>query len=98
MTVVLSGLTDRQQQCWLGLLDVADDFPNGWCLVGGQMVQLYCQERGFSPPRPTNDGDLVLDVRARPNVLRDFTAALAALGFTSAGVSPEGHQQDPEDG
>ncbi len=98
MTVVLSGLTDRQQQCWLGLLDVADDFPNGWCLVGGQMVHLYCQERGFSPPRPTNDGDLVLDVRARPNVLRDFTAALAALGFTSAGVSPEGHQQDPEDG
>jgi hypothetical protein len=92
MTVVLTGLTERQRQSWIGLLDVAADFPDGWCLVGGQMVHLYCQERGFSPSRPTNDGDVVLDVRAQPNVLRDFTGALAAVGFTSAGVSPEGHQ------
>jgi hypothetical protein len=92
MTVVLIGLTERQPQSWLGLLDVAADFPDGWCLVGGQMVYLYCQERGFSPSRPTNDGDVVLDVRAKPNVLRDFTQALAFVGFTSAGVSPEGHQ------
>ena len=66
MTVVLTGLTDRQQQSWLGLLDVAANFPTGWSLVGGQMVQLYCQERGFSPSRPTNDGDVVLDVRPSP--------------------------------
>lgn len=92
MTVVLTGLTERQRQSWIGLLDVAADFPDGWCLVGGQMVHLYCQERGLSPSRPTNDGDVVLDVRAQPNVLRDFTGALAAVGFTSAGVSPEGHQ------
>ena len=92
MTVALTGLIERQRQSWLGLLDVAADFPNGWCLVGGQMVHLYCQERGFSPSRPTNDGDVVLDVRAQPNVLRDFTGALAAVGFTSAGISPEGHQ------
>lgn len=92
MTVVLTGLTERQRQSWLGLLDVAADFPDGWCLVGGQMVHLYCQERGFSPSRPTNDGDVVLDVRAQPNVLRDFTGALGSVGFISAGVSPEGHQ------
>ena len=92
MTVVLTGLTERQRQSWLGLLDLAADFPNGWCLVGGQMVHLYRQERGLSPSRPTNDGDVVLDVRAQPNVLRDFTGALAAVGFSSAGVSPEGHQ------
>lgn len=92
MTAVLTGLTERQRQSWLGLLDVAADFPDGWCLVGGQMVHLYCQERGFSPSRPTNDGDVVLDVRARPNVLYDFTRSLAAVGFTSAGASPEGHQ------
>ena len=56
------------------------------------MVHLYSQERGFSPSRTTNDGDGLLDVRARPNVLRDFTGALVAVGFASAGVSPEGHQ------
>jgi hypothetical protein len=77
VTVVLTGLTERQRQSWLGLLDVAADFPDGWCLVGGQMVHLYCQERGFSPSRPTNDGGVVLDVRAQPNVLRDFTGSLA---------------------
>lgn len=92
MTVVLAGLTERQRQSWLGLLDVAANFPDGWCLVGGQMVHLYCQERGFSPSRPTDDGDVVLDVRAQPNVLRSFTGALVAVGFSSAGVSPEGHQ------
>ena len=92
MTVVLTGLSRRQRQSWLGLLDVAAGFPDGWCLVGGQMVYLFCQERGFSPSRPTNDGDVVLDVRAQPNVLRDFTVALATVGFTSAGVTPEGHQ------
>jgi hypothetical protein len=92
MTVVLTGFTERQHQSWLGLLDVAADFPDGWCRVGGQMVHLYCQERGFSPSRPTNDGDVVLEVRAQPNVLSDFTGALTVVGFTSAGVSPEGHQ------
>lgn len=92
MTVVLSGLSERQRQSWRGLLDVAADFPDRWCLVGGQMVHLYCQERGLSPSRPTNDGDVVLDVRAQPNVLRDFTGALTAVGFTSAGSTPDGHQ------
>ncbi|MGC8513892.1 MAG: hypothetical protein ACP5P1_12795 [Acidimicrobiales bacterium] len=37
-------------------------------------------------------GDVILDVRAQPSVLCDFTGALAAVGFTSAGVSPEGHR------
>jgi hypothetical protein len=40
MTVVLTGLRERQWESWLGLRDVAADFPNGWCLVGGQMVHL----------------------------------------------------------
>jgi hypothetical protein len=56
------------------------------------MVFLYCSERGVSPGRPTDDGDVVLDVRARPNILHEFTSALTKVGFSSAGVSPEGHQ------
>src|SRR5271170_2876202 len=88
MTVVLTGLTERQRHSWLGLLDVAANFPDGWCLVGGQMVHLFCHERGFSPSRPTNDGDVVLDVRAHPNVQRDFTGALAQRqGAGGAGLS-----------
>ncbi len=66
--------------------------PDGWCLVGGQMVYLICRERSFAPVRLTNDSDLVLDVRAHPNVLHDFTAALVSVGFVPAGQSLEGHQ------
>lgn len=92
MTVVLDGLTEAQRQSWVGLLEVAAILPDGWCLVGGQMVHLLCRERSFAPARPTDDSDVVLDVRARPNVLGDFTAALVDVGFTTAGETPEGHQ------
>ncbi len=92
MTVVLDDLSENQRQSWLGLLDVASAFPAGWCLVGGQMVQLLCHERGFVPTRPTDDGDVALDVRAYPHVLRDFTQALTELGFEPTSVNADGHQ------
>lgn len=90
--VDLGAMPERQRASWLGLLDVADFVPSGWCLVGGQMVFLICRERNFSPTRTTNDGDVALDVRARPQMLAEFTGALVRLGFDSAGVSPDGHQ------
>ncbi len=49
-------------------------------------------ERGFTPTRPTNDGDAVLDVRGHPNILLDFTTKLTELGFASAGENLSGHQ------
>ena len=55
-------------------------------------VFLYCCEREVAVNRPTDDSDVVLDVRARPEILRTFTAAMQDIGFDSAGVSPEGHQ------
>jgi hypothetical protein len=92
MTVVLPPMTPAQTEAWNGLLDVAERHPTGWTLVGGQMVQLHCIERGVAPTRPTDDVDAVLDVRAEPGVLRTFTAALADVGFVSAGESWQGHQ------
>ena len=92
MSVALTALSEPQRQSWLGLLEVAADFRDGWCLVGGQMVHLLCVERAFTPVRPTDDGDVVLDVRAHPHVLRDFTEALVHAGFAPAGESMEGHQ------
>lgn len=92
MTVTLKALSSRQRQAWLALLEVSVAFPSGWCVVGGQMVHLLCQERGSTANRPTNDGDVALDIRARPTILRDFTEALSAQGFAPDGTSPEGHQ------
>ena len=62
MTVVLANLPEPQRQSWLGFLDVAAVIPHGWCIVSGQMVYLFREERGLSPTRATNDGDIVLDV------------------------------------
>lgn len=92
MTVVLPPMTLAQAEAWSGLLDVAELHPTGWTLVGGQMVQLHCIERGVATPRPTDDVDAVLDVRAEPEVLHTFTSALAGLGWVSAGESWQGHQ------
>ncbi|MCL2423928.1 MAG: hypothetical protein FWD11_08585 [Micrococcales bacterium] len=77
---------------WSALLDVHDAHPTRWTLVGGQMVHLWCAERGTRPTRPTDDLDTVLDVRASPRVLLTFTSALKELGFVPAGTSPTGHQ------
>lgn len=86
-------MSGRQEGSWRGLLEVARLLPErSWCVVGGQMVFLYCCEREVAVNRPTDDGDVVLDVRARPEILRTFTAAMKDIGFDSAGVSPEGHQ------
>lgn len=92
MTVVLPPMTPAQTEAWNGLLEVAERHPTGWTLVGGQMVQLLCVERGVAPARPTDDVDAVLDVRAEPGVLRTFTSVLADVGFVSAGESWQGHQ------
>jgi len=92
VTVVLPAMNQSQTQSWRALLAVQRVLPVGWCLVGGQLVHLHCCERGLAPNRPTNDGDVALDVRGRPAILQEFTAALHDLGFSADGTSWEGHQ------
>jgi uncharacterized membrane protein len=82
----------EQTASWLGLLDLYNELSEGWTLIGGQLVHLYCAERGETAMRPTNDADMVIDIRASPTMLRTFTQTLSDLGFTSAGISAEGRQ------
>jgi hypothetical protein len=92
VTITLPAMSGPQQEAWLSLLAMTELLPAGWCLVGGQLVHLHCAERGFSPNRPTDDGDAVLDVRAEPDILSRFTQKLIDLGFASADVTMEGHE------
>lgn len=57
-----------QEQAWHTLMDLHEAVPTDWALVGGQMVNLHCAERGGVPPRPTDDADTVVDVRAQPDI------------------------------
>jgi hypothetical protein len=90
--IVLPAMPPEQTASWLGLLDLHERLPQGWTLIGGQLVHLHCAERGQFPVRPTNDADTVIDVRAAPTMLATFTKTLVDLGFQSAGISAEGLQ------
>ena len=70
--VTLPDMTPKQEASWRGIVAVSKLVRNGWCLVGGQMVQLWCWERGNEPNRPTDDGDAVLDIRAHPKIMKQF--------------------------
>ena len=96
--LVLPDMTPKQEASWRGILAVSKIVRGGWCLVGGQMVQLWCWERGSEPNRPTDDGDAVLDIRARPRIMKEFTKALVDSGFEPDGESWQGHQHRWTDG
>lgn len=74
-------MTEAQEQAWRTLLDLHEELPRGWTVVGGQMVHLWCAERGVVMARPTDDADAVLDVRLEPEMLLKFTNALLRRGF-----------------
>jgi hypothetical protein len=89
--IVVPAMAEGQEAAWHGLLDLYEVRPDGWTLIGGQLVHLHCAERGYAPPRPTDDADTVVDARAA-HVLGAVTAALAELEFIAAGVSADGIQ------
>jgi hypothetical protein len=90
--IVLPAMPPEQTASWIGILELYDRLNEGWTLIGGQLVHVHCAERGRFPVRPTNDVDTVIDVRADPEILRNFTGTLTNLGFRSAGISAEGRQ------
>ena len=89
---VLPPMSVAQTASWHGLLDLYERLPAGWTLIGGQMVHLHCAERGYVSPRPTDDADAVLDIRANPQILLEFTRALTDLEFVADGIAAEGQQ------
>ena len=87
----LGTMPAAQADAWHTLLNIHATMRSGWAVVGGQMVFAHCQERDINRVRPTTDADAVLDVRARPHALLDFTTQLSQLGFEPAGESWTGH-------
>jgi hypothetical protein len=90
--ILAPALRSAQAEAWHALFEVHARLPVGWAVVGGQMVQSHCWERGSTSARPTNDADTVLDVRAHPTMLLQFTTVLRDCGFVADGQSFEGHQ------
>lgn len=88
--VRLPPLPPPVDELWHVLLDLGDSLEVPWTLVGGQMVILHALEHGVAPVRPTQDGDVVADVRTDRSALRLVVETLVATGFDLAGITPDG--------
>lgn len=89
--IVMPVMAKGQEAAWHGLLDLYEAHPEGWTLIGGQLVHLHCAERGFVPQRPTDDADTVVNARSAA-VLGAVTASLKELQFAPDPASADGIQ------
>lgn len=90
MLVPLDSMTPAQQEGWRVLLDLYEAFPEGWCIIGGQMVWLLAHEYGVEPIRATEDVDVVVDIRADQWLIIHLCAWLESRDFDLEGISPDG--------
>ena len=86
----LPPLFGGQAASWRALIEVAPRLGQHWLLIGGQMVFLHEVERGSDDARPTNDIDLVVDLRVEPTALENTHAVITRAGFEQDLPSPEG--------
>lgn len=88
--IVLPPLIGGQAVSWSALIELAPAFGNNWLLVGGQMVFLHEVERSVTDVRPTDDVDVVVNLRAEPAGLARIHSALISAGFDQDSPGPEG--------
>lgn len=88
--VVILPADELDEEVWLTLISLGAEKPEGWTLVGAQMVALHGFEAGRDRIRVSADADVLVDVRVIPAATREFSSHLQQLGFGLEGVSPEG--------
>jgi hypothetical protein len=84
----------RIGELWEALLELAAEHPDGWTLVGAQMVFLHALEHQANPPRYSADLDIVVDVRVLQRGVRIVAETLERLGyeFSGANIADIGHR------
>lgn len=94
MTIQLRYLTPAAKEGWDTLFDLAIEDSESWLLVGGQMVLVLAIEQGAEFIRPTEDIDVVVNLRVRPMGTSWLSKWLQQRGFELEGVSPDniGHR------
>jgi hypothetical protein len=80
--IELEGLAPAAEEGWATLFDLNEADSSSSCLlVGGQMMHLLSVEHAAPVVRPTDDVDVVVDVRTRPQGTR-WLADWTAVGRT----------------
>jgi len=88
--IVLPPLIGGQAKSWIALVELAPAFGDNWILVGGQMVFLHEVERQTTDVRPTDDVDVVVNLRAEPMGLDRIHVTLISSSFDQDLPGPEG--------
>lgn len=70
-----------QREAWLVAGGLQRAVPEGWTVVGGQMVQFHGWRAGTVPTRTTTDLDAGIAARAHPDAFRALSAAAQELGL-----------------
>jgi hypothetical protein len=85
---------DLEHRLWRAALELADLQPQGWTLVGAQMVMLHAWEHGVSPTRTSRDLDVLVNIKAIAGGTQQFARRLLDAGFELAMVTPDrrGHR------
>lgn len=87
---MLPPLFGGQADSWKALVELAPAFAENWLLVGGQMVFLHEVEREATDVRPTDDVDVVVNLRAEPAGLARIHESLLAAHFSQDPPGPDG--------
>lgn len=88
--VVLPELDELGLSLWEIMIQLAQELPGQWTLIGGQMVLLHALENGVQPTRVSTDLDALVHFRAVAGALPKFVATLEKMGFKEDGISPDG--------
>lgn len=86
----LGPMTPAQEESWRVLLDLYEDFQDGWCLIGGQMVWLLANENNAVPIRATDDVDVAVDIRTDQLAIQRLCTWLESRHFKLEGTSADG--------
>lgn len=81
IVVMPSSVQLAQREAWLLAGALYQRVPDGWTIVGGQMVQFHGWRTGTVPTRTTTDLDAGIAARANPSAFRILSAALQDLGL-----------------
>ena len=85
MTVELRQLTPAAEEGWATLFALAEESTDEWLLVGGQMMFVLAVEHGAERVRPTEDIDVVVNLRVRPNGTQWLSSWLKKQDFIFEG-------------
>ncbi len=90
-TLALPRIPGYNDALWETLLQLARTEPQQeWTLIGGQMVLLHALEHEVEPTRLSTDIDVLINARVVTGGIQRFVKTIESLGFSLAGVSPEG--------